>query len=93
MATKGQYAEFSFEQGWGTFTWSKFDAEGRTYFTTGSRPDGTGKRFFTSAATSASPRRASRSTSGSSPATSAASAASSTAPSARTPWACRSAAS
>jgi outer membrane protein insertion porin family len=47
MATAGQYAEFSFEQGWGTFTWSKFDAEGRTYFTTGSRPDGTGKRFFT----------------------------------------------
>jgi len=47
QATKGQYAEFSFEQGWGTFTWSKFDAEGRTYFTTGSRPDGTGKRFFT----------------------------------------------
>jgi outer membrane protein insertion porin family len=46
MATAGQYAEFSFEQGWGTFTWSKFDAEGRTYFTTGSRPDGTGKRFF-----------------------------------------------
>ena len=33
MATKGQYAEFSFEQGWGTFTWSKFDAEGRAYFT------------------------------------------------------------
>ena len=47
MATKGQYAEFSFEQGWGTFTWSKFDAEGRTYFTTGSRPDGSGPRFFT----------------------------------------------
>jgi outer membrane protein insertion porin family len=46
MATAGQYAELSFEQGWGTFTWSKFDAEGRTYFTTGSRPDGTGKRFF-----------------------------------------------
>jgi outer membrane protein insertion porin family len=47
MATKGQYAEFSFEQGWGTFTWSKFDAEGRAYFTEGSRPDGSGKRFFT----------------------------------------------
>lgn len=47
MATKGQYAEFSFEQGWGTYTWSKFDAEGRAYFTTGSRPDGSGKRFFT----------------------------------------------
>ena len=46
MATKGQYAELSFEQGWGTFTWSKFDAEGRTYFTTGTRPDGSGKRFI-----------------------------------------------
>lgn len=47
LATKGQYAEFSYEQAWGTFTWSKFDAEGRSYFTTGSRPDGTGKRFVT----------------------------------------------
>jgi outer membrane protein insertion porin family len=47
MATKGQYAEFSFEQGWGDFTWSKFDVEGRTHYTTGSRPDGSGKRFFT----------------------------------------------
>ncbi|APW59123.1 Outer membrane protein assembly factor BamA [Paludisphaera borealis] len=47
QATKGQYAEFSFEQGWGTYTWSKFDAEGRAYFETGSRPDGTGKRFIT----------------------------------------------
>ena len=47
LATKGQYAEFSYEQGWGTFTWSKFDAEGRAYFTTGTRPDGTGKRFIT----------------------------------------------
>ena len=47
MATKGQYAEFSFEQGWGTYTWSKFDAEGRMHYTTGSRPDGSGKRFIT----------------------------------------------
>jgi len=47
MATKGQYAEFSFEQGWGTYTWSKFDAEGRMHYTTGSRPDGSGKRFVT----------------------------------------------
>ncbi|WP_337176940.1 POTRA domain-containing protein [Paludisphaera sp.] len=47
MATKGQYAEFSFEQGWGDYTWSKFDAEGRMHYTTGSRPDGSGKRFFT----------------------------------------------
>ena len=30
VATKGQYAEVPFEQGWGTFTWAKFDAEGRT---------------------------------------------------------------
>ena len=44
---KGQYAEFAFEQGWGDFTFPKFTAEGRTYFTTGSRPDGTGKRILT----------------------------------------------
>lgn len=47
MATKGQYLEVAFEQGWGTFTFPKFDAEGRVYFPTGSRPDGSGKRFFT----------------------------------------------
>lgn len=44
---KGQYAEFAFEQGWGDFTFPKFTAEGRTYFTTGSRADGTGKRIIT----------------------------------------------
>jgi outer membrane protein insertion porin family len=47
MATKGQYLQFSTEQGWGSFTFTKFDAEGRAYLPTGSRPDGTGKRFFT----------------------------------------------
>ncbi|QEH35781.1 Outer membrane protein assembly factor BamA precursor [Aquisphaera giovannonii] len=47
MPNKGQYAEFSVEQGWGSFTWTKADAEGRAYFPTGSRPDGSGKRFFT----------------------------------------------
>jgi len=47
MATKGMYLQFYTEQGFGSFTWQKFDAEGRTYFQTGSRPDGTGKRFFT----------------------------------------------
>ncbi len=47
MATKGQYLQLSAEQGWGSFTWTKFDAEGRAYLPTGSRPDGTGKRFFT----------------------------------------------
>jgi outer membrane protein insertion porin family len=47
MPNKGQYLELSFEQGWGTFTYPKFEAEGRTYFTTGSRPDGSGKRILT----------------------------------------------
>lgn len=47
MPNKGQYLEFSFEQGWGTFTYPKFEAEGRTYYTLGSRPDGSGKRILT----------------------------------------------
>ncbi len=47
MATKGQYLEVSAEQGFGSFTFTKFDAEGRVHIPTGSRPDGTGKRFFT----------------------------------------------
>jgi outer membrane protein insertion porin family len=47
MATKGQYLQLSSEQGFGSFTWTKFDAEGRVYLPTGSRPDGTGQRFFT----------------------------------------------
>jgi outer membrane protein insertion porin family len=47
MPTKGQYANFSVEQGFGTFTFTKFDAEGRIYIPTWSRPDGTGKQFFT----------------------------------------------
>jgi len=47
MANKGQYVEVSAEQGFGSFTFTKFDAEGRMYIPTGSRPDGTGKRFFT----------------------------------------------
>jgi outer membrane protein insertion porin family len=44
---KGQYLEFAFEQGWGDFTFPKFTTEGRKYWTTGSRPDGTGKRILT----------------------------------------------
>ena len=47
MPTKGQYMNFSVEQGFGSFTFSKFDAEGRAYLPTFSRPDGTGKQFFT----------------------------------------------
>ena len=37
----------SYEQAWGTFTFPKAEIEGRTYFTTGSRPDGSGKRILT----------------------------------------------
>jgi len=44
MPNKGQYLEASFEQGWGSFTFPKFEVEGRTYFTLGSRPDGSGSR-------------------------------------------------
>jgi outer membrane protein insertion porin family len=47
MATKGQYMNFSVEQGFGSFTFTKFDAEGRMYIPTIARPDGTGKQFFT----------------------------------------------
>jgi outer membrane protein insertion porin family len=44
MPNKGQYFEASFEQGWGSFTFPKVELEGRTYFTLGSRPDGSGPR-------------------------------------------------
>ena len=47
MPNKGQYLEFSFEQGFGSFTYPKAEVEGRTYFTLGSRPDGSGKRILT----------------------------------------------
>ncbi len=46
MPNKGQYLEFAFEQGWGTFLYPKAEVEGRTYFTTGSRPDGSGPRIL-----------------------------------------------
>ncbi len=44
MPNKGQYVDFSFEQGFGSFIYSKAEVEGRTYFTLGSRPDGSGNR-------------------------------------------------
>jgi outer membrane protein insertion porin family len=47
MATKGQYLQLSTEQGFGSFTWTKFDAEGRVYLPTFHRPDGSGQQFFT----------------------------------------------
>ncbi len=45
--SKGQYLELAFEQGWGTFTWPKFTAEGRQYFNLWNRPDGSGKHILT----------------------------------------------
>lgn len=45
--TQGSYVEAAFEQGWGTFTFPKFTLEAKQHFTTGSRPDGSGKRTFT----------------------------------------------
>ena len=45
--SRGYYVEAAFEQGWGTFTYPKFTIEGRTHFTLGSRPDGSGKRILT----------------------------------------------
>ena len=45
--TQGSYLEAAFEQGWGTFTYPKFTIEGKQHFTTGSRPDNSGKRTLT----------------------------------------------
>lgn len=45
--SKGQYLELAFEQGWGTFTFPKITAEGRTHWTLWQRPDQTGKHIFT----------------------------------------------
>ena len=45
--SSGSYAEAAFEQGWGTFSFPKLTLEGRQHFTTGSRPDGSGKRVLT----------------------------------------------
>jgi outer membrane protein insertion porin family len=42
--TSGSYLEAAFEQGTGTFTYSKFTIEGKQHWTLGSRPDGSGKR-------------------------------------------------
>jgi outer membrane protein insertion porin family len=42
--TSGSYLEAAFEQGTGTFNYSKFTIEGKRHWTLGSRPDGSGKR-------------------------------------------------
>ena len=47
MPSRGSYAEFAFEQGWGNFTFSKFTAEGRRHFTLRQRPDGSGPHILT----------------------------------------------
>lgn len=47
MPSRGSYAEFAFEQGWGNFTFSKVTAEGRQHFTLRQRPDGSGPHILT----------------------------------------------
>jgi outer membrane protein insertion porin family len=42
--TSGSYLEAAFEQGGGTFSYSKFTIEGKQHWTLGQRPDGSGKR-------------------------------------------------
>ena len=42
--SEGSYLEAAFEQGFGTYTFPKVTLEGRQHFTTGSRPDNSGKR-------------------------------------------------
>ena len=42
--SEGSYLEAAFEQGFGTYTFPKVTFEGRQHFTTGSRPDNSGKR-------------------------------------------------
>ncbi len=44
---RGRTSRRAFEQGLGTFTFPKFTAEGRQHFTTGARPDNSGKRTLT----------------------------------------------
>ena len=45
--SKGSYLEAAFEYGLGTFSFPKLTLEGRQHFTTGSRPDNSGKRTLT----------------------------------------------
>ncbi len=42
--SSGEYVEMTFMQAWGSFTFPQATIEGRKYFTTGSRADGSGKR-------------------------------------------------
>ena len=43
----GHFLEIGFEQGVGDFTFSRFDGEGRRYFTLFQRPDGSGRQVLT----------------------------------------------
>lgn len=43
--SEGHYLDFSIEQAFGEFTYSRFEIDGRQYFTTYQRPDGGGKHI------------------------------------------------
>ena len=94
MPTKGQYVQLSAEQGFGSFTWTKFDAEGRMYHPD-LQPPGRHRQAVLHLARPLRDRDRvrRRSTSGSSPATSAACADFSIERSVRTPSTFRPAAS
>ncbi len=44
---EGHFLEAGFEQAFGDFTYSRFDGEGRRYFTLAQRPDGSGRQVLT----------------------------------------------
>lgn len=44
---EGHFVEAGFEQAFGDFTYSRFDGEGRRYFTLSQRPDGSGRQVLT----------------------------------------------
>lgn len=48
---EGHFLEAGFEQAFGDFSYSRFDSEGRRYFTLSQRPDGSGRQVFTVAGT------------------------------------------
>ncbi|SFI39000.1 outer membrane protein insertion porin family [Planctomicrobium piriforme] len=46
MPTRGNFASFSFEQGFGEFTYPRFDVSASQFFTVYERPDGFGKQIL-----------------------------------------------
>jgi outer membrane protein insertion porin family len=47
IPTRGHFVDFTYEQGFGEFTYPRIDVAGAQYFTTYERPDGFGKHLLT----------------------------------------------